>query len=169
MEKVSIQDKLVERRPAPGTSSRLFDSSKEYEATMRLQPGSFGIAPQMHGWQEKKKLSSETKPRWVWILVPQLDRLGNQPIALEAMIYDLNGKLVGDINPLIKRIEVVNPLGIAPWIVYLISIIGGVLVLPLGTWCYQEISLRLKEKREDIRKQEDKKKSVTSKRRPKSR
>jgi hypothetical protein len=140
---------------------------------VRLQPGSFLISSSTGSWEKKQlkildvgyksrdsnnKDAASRKPQmveaegsWTWVLVPQLDRYGKQQIVLEAITYDSQDNQINLINPQIRVIQVENPLGIPSWLIYSMTIIGGALTLPLVTWVYQEVSLRLKERREEAR------------------
>jgi hypothetical protein len=143
------------------------NSSQQLYAAMRLQSGPFGTSSAASTWEKKLLnitptnfhrqienkgyLQVEAKESWLWTLVPQQDRFGNQEVLFEAIIYDFDGQPVHTAEPLIYKIQVSNPLGLPPWLIYFVSIIGGLLALPLGSWAYQEVSLRLKEKREQMR------------------
>jgi hypothetical protein len=128
--------------------------SGEYNTTARIQPGSFGISPDLAGWREKQRVAKNKPAEWNWIIVPQLERLGIQTIGFEAMILDERSILLKDTS-LITTIQVVGPTGMPSWLGYFATGLGSLLGVPLWFWLYQEISLRLKEKREAQRKKRE--------------
>ena len=161
---------LIRPHDRPDDHGVLPDKPTELYASMRLQPGTFVISNSAGNW-EKQQLQilrveydskDSTRPaselrrpqlvqaegNWVWVLVPQLDRYGKQQMVVEAIAYDSQGNPISFLKRMTQTIQVENPLGIPSWLIYFLSIVGGVLTLPFVTWVYQEVSLRLREKRE---------------------
>ncbi len=143
----------VSLEKAPAGSDPLFlDGTQPYLVAGSIQPGAFDVSSE-YLKPRKDQLKVGTPVKWLWIVAPKLDRLGEQKIAFDTEVYDPTGKTKYGSRFLIATIEVNNPLGLPMWLVYLGSVLGLLGLSSFGSFIATEISNRLKERREHARKQ----------------
>jgi hypothetical protein len=145
---ISLENQYVDDEPV------LLQRGEQYLISTRLQPGAFDVAAEYLKPREDI-LSASGPVKWNWIIAPKLDRLGAQQIAFDTEIFDQNRQKRLGQRSLIATIEVENPIGLPSWLVYLMPFVGLAALIPIGNFISAEISNRLKEKREQKRKDEE--------------
>lgn len=105
----------------------------EYEATTRLQSG-FVAPSSLQDWQPRRSIKVKEVVEWNWILKPDLERYGKQPILVEGLIYDKNNKIIDTPTPILVSINVKTPLGLPSWMGNLISFLGLLFGIPVFSW-----------------------------------
>lgn len=126
-------------------------TSGNYSATVRIQAPSFDVSEGVTGVREVQVLSIRSPVRWAWVISPREKRLGSQELVFDVFIHDQYGNRIGaPWSP--AKVYVTDPIGIPPGVVYLGTLVGGIMTVPLWTWIYNEWSMRRKEKREQRRK-----------------
>jgi hypothetical protein len=141
----------LEKTPA-GSDPLFLDGTQPYLVAGSIQPGAFDVSSE-YLKPRKDQLKVGTPVKWLWIVAPKLDRLGEQKIAFETEVYDPTEKTKYGSRFLIANIEVNNPLGLPMWLVYLGPVLALLGLIPFGSFIATEISSRLKERREQARRQ----------------
>jgi hypothetical protein len=145
-EQVPLSITVALAQAPAGLDALPLDEHREYLVATRLQPGAMDVSSDLLKPREDL-LKAGVPVKWLWIIAPKLDRLGNQKIAFDTEVYDPERKVKFGTRSVLATIEVVNAFGLPNWFVIIAVTLGGVLGVIVGA----DVTNRLKERREAAR------------------
>jgi hypothetical protein len=128
---------------------------KTYTVTVDLQAVNFEVDNHALSSQSKQSLAVDNPAFWTWVVTPKEKRLGRQSLVVRTQVEGERALGFSDSPYLSVVIDVTDPIGLPPSIVYAAVTFGGILGVPFWAWLFSEWSTRQKEKREQKRKSDE--------------